>query len=305
MLRNITNETQTLIACCGPLDVYIYNLRDISSCTVVDFDSIVNGGGKLTAIEFLSQHEIILAITDRYEQTTLAVCDTQTKTEKTIDIGNVEVLGLTIANPNTVLFISPYRLGKWEIKENRYEWQPYDYPVEICVIDQNQFVVCSSETELQVWTVSPFQLVKRLQVTVISVDKYKGGIIYLDKNVLWQLDIDSEQVTEIMKISGPDQAYTKVVDQKIAFAFEFVDKSQHDHYCSIYNLETKEVEVKEAFYPMSTTYKPFVTKGSLIMYYEDYKVKVYDVSSRKQVCEIEANNWCKKFTPESADLALW
>jgi hypothetical protein len=304
MLRNIMSETKTLIACCGPLDVYIYNLRDLSSCIVVDFDSIVNGGGKLTAMEFLSQHEIILAVTDRYEQTTLAVCDTQLKTERTIDIGNVEVLGLTTTNQNTVLFISPYRIGKWEIKENRYEWQPYDYPVEICVMDQNQFIVCSSETELQLWTVSPFQLVKRLQATVISVDKYKGGIIYLDKNVLWQLDINSDQVTEIMEISETDQAYTKVVDQKIAFVFEFINKSHHDHYCSIYNLVTKQLEVKEAFYPMSTTYKPFVTKGSLMMYYEDYKVKVYDVLSRKQVCEIEANNWCKKFTPENADLAL-
>jgi WD40 repeat protein len=190
-------------------------------------------------------------------------------------------------------------IGKWDILTDEYISFPQDYAVEMCFINDNQFILCSYDCRLSLWSISPFEHLKTLPARPISVDYSRGGVYYVEDKYIMMVDLSTEATAKVMPIIGGDAYSTRIVDHKIALVFENTDPDS-SFYCSVYNMETKLLEEKIAFCPASTTYKPFVSKGLLVAYYEDENVRVYDVASMRQVYNIEG-----PFIHHRADLAIW
>jgi WD40 repeat protein len=298
MLKNtMSSRSKTFIACCDDERVYVYILHDKNPFATITVRT------ELMAMVFLSQYELVLATTNGIV-TTLSIYDTTSlRCTKSIEIGdkNVKVKGLE-ARQNCVLVYSLHVIGKWNTLTNTYESIDQDYPVEFCFINQNEFIMCSFDDGLEVMTISPFQRKKKLPAKPISVHYTDGGAFFIQSNMLMRMDLESGRETIVMEINNTDIAYlTRIVDHKVALVFEHTQDEDYQYYfCSIYNMVTKELEMKEAFRTLSTTYKPFVIKGSLAVYYEDHMVRVFDVASMRQVYEIKG-----KFAPYRADVAVW
>jgi WD40 repeat protein len=291
MLKNKTSGRQrTLIACCASDSVHIYDLSNMSRCSITIT--------AICAMVFLSEHELVFAVIEDAHTELKVYNISYRKFTKTKDIGKTHVRGLE-ARRNSVLLYSLTSIGKWDTLTDEYISVPQEYAVEMCFMHDNQFILCAYENALSLWSISPFECLKTLTAKPISVNYSIGGIYFVEDGNLVVLDPRTETTTKLMPITDGDAYSTKIIDHKIALVFEDPDKNEN-FYCSIYNMETKKLEEKAAFCPASTTYKPFVSKGSLVVYYEDENVRVYDVASMRQVYNIEG-----PFGQHRADIAIW
>ncbi len=277
---------KTYIACFQGNTICIY---DLSTDTVHTIPNISLGKG----IAFLNQHQLVVQCGN-----VLNVWDMKlAKFVKSHKIDMDECYRLvTMCGRLVIIQGEMYRVGLWNTETDSYRTLIYSITNDIQPISKDKFVTCHSHGLIRVWSIDTLTTVQSIKLVEhtwgFSCDYWKNEYLVVgSRKGIQILDLISENVVDTMlQVSI---SYIRVIGELAIVVYD----DQEISYCNICNLMTRELVVEKLF--KATAFVPFVVKGTLLIYYEEDCISVFDVSVMKKVREIQG-----KFVT-GVDLTVW
>ncbi len=294
MLKTRYNKpNRTYIAGYGNKTIHVHELSNAEEPRRIEVEN-----ASVRAMVFINSHRLVVAV-DTIEISELRVYNTETqKCIKTKNLENTRVLCLLSVRHHAI-FYNRDTIGVWNTQTDTFE-QTSVGVVDIGILDENHFISCHLRSGMKLWSISPLTCIDVLNdCTPLSMDCYRGQLFYLNNSWIEQMDIETRQTTILMHVNADNSFTTKRIDNNIVLVLR--DPERYKYTCWIYDLETKGIVMDKAFRPKSTTYKQFVSKDFLLVYYnKNGKIKVFDVRRREEVYDIPG-----EYQPNQADLAIW
>jgi hypothetical protein len=203
------------------------------------------------------------------------------------------VLGIVVIKEYIVAYAHNRKIMIWNTRTQEHTNMQLDlYICEVQPIGNNQFVVCTDDMWINIYQLkgATAECISRIESpcsNILSIDRLDDEhLVVAQADRIYSVNKISYDSDKLMTIQDMSKAYyLKMTDTNKIVINHYVDNRA---VCSLFDLTTGESMIGICE-PASSSYKPFSVKGSLIVYYENEFLVVYDTNTNTVVKKVEGN----------------
>ncbi len=285
-------QPRTYLACVKSQNIVVYNTdtKEIISTFTL------GGDMKPDALVFRNESELVIA-----SRTNIIVWSLLLrKILHEIDTPRMSVFGIVASGQNILLYGTSIIL--WNpttnfFKQERPPEGVISHISELYVLDSTQFLSCH-RSNFVVWDTNTLTMLRTIKTigNVYSLDRWnEKSAITVNTEDIYIMNLETEETQLVHKLAQEANFIRRIGKDKLLI----INNNDGRSDCMLFNMRTKVVEVSCLFVDAETAFRPLSVKGSLVFYFENDNIMIYDADQIAPVGEIEG-----PFNT-SIDLTIW